>query len=70
MNENIVPYEDLKEVLRLPKDVKVTKVKNLLDKNNIEYFHGSNGVWTTYDLINASKGLGKPEPNDDQIEVL
>ena len=69
MNENIIRYEDLKVILGLPEKAQVTKVKNCLERNHIQYFNGVNGVWTTYDLINASKGLGHNQDND-QIEVI
>jgi len=53
MNE-FLNTEELKEITGYKRSGDIEKC---LESQNIRFFHGKNGPWTTLDLINAAKGL-------------
>lgn len=42
-------------------------IERWLEKQDIKYFHGVDGPWTTEALLNAAKGLGLPEQSSEDI---
>jgi len=53
-NSQIITTEELKEIIGYQRS---SDVEKCLEKQDIRFFYGKGGPWTTLDLINASKGL-------------
>ncbi len=53
MNE-VLNTEELKEITGFKRSGDVEKC---LESQDVRFFHGKNGPWTTLSLINAAKGL-------------
>lgn len=59
----VLEFEDLK---RLMKYQRVADVEACLTRQNIRFFNGRNGPWTTLDALNDALGI-QARPGNDEV---
>lgn len=63
MNENILTAKDLQQATGYER---MGDVERCLRDNQIKYFHGRKGIWTTVAMVNAAGGILPNQPAENQ----
>lgn len=64
----IKPYLTTADLLELTGYTRVADVERCLTRQNVRFFWGKDGPWTTLDLINAAGGVNRSS-NDESYGV-